>query len=124
MLDKYTPSDVQQKLDTHLLQCLAALQHIQQTVVKQQWHLLGEHIQIYETKISNLQKVTNLINDIPTTQQQSLQHLYYNQRRVMRLIHQAQTKACESIDSTDKALNKVNRLASSSGYALPVLDSK
>jgi len=115
MPNKHTPSDVLQALDTHLSQCSAALQHAQQTVIKQQWHLLGEDIRNYETEIANLQKVANLIDDIPTTQQQSLQHLYYNQRRVMRLIHQAQTKTSESITSADKAIKKVSRLASASG---------
>lgn len=117
-------SDTIQALHTHILQCSIALQEVQQTAVKQQWHVLGRDIASYEAEITRLRHILQHINNIPKACLASLQHLHYNQRRVMRLIHQAQTKTKESISAANKAITQASYLTSSDGDVWPVLDSR
>jgi len=108
MLDK---SHTTKLFKAQLALCSDILYQLQQSIIKQQWHMLAEHTQAYEKGIAKLQQIIAQNSPIPTIYQKQFVGLHYNQRRIMRLIHQAQQKTKDAIASADKGISKVNKLS-------------
>jgi hypothetical protein len=96
-------------INAQILSCLDTLHELQQSIIKQQWQMLVKHTQSYENEVA---KLNQIMKHGDKSYQKELQSLYYSQRRIMRLIYQAQQQTHDAIISADEGKRKVKRLSS------------
>ncbi len=100
-------SDLHHRVSSLLAACETRLQQLHSIVAKQQWDLLAQYTDAYQSEISELRAVCN--NDLPFDITAEFIRLSNQQRRIMRAISQAQQTTTEDMDSTDIGLKQVKK---------------
>ncbi len=91
--------------------CLYHLDMIRQAVVKKRWENLSHTIKHYTHEMNQLENICKHFKALPKKCIHTFQHLLRQQRRIMRMIHQAQQQTQSNILTTNQGLSRTKKLS-------------
>lgn len=96
-------------IEQQIAACFDKLQMLQFTVFKHHWDSLNQATTTYESEIDKLNMMCQSSPQLAPQLLQHFQHLYTQQRRVMRAIHHAQQMTLDDTQATQKGLNRLTK---------------
>ncbi|MDX8388596.1 MAG: hypothetical protein R8M46_08740 [Ghiorsea sp.] len=110
-MNQKTNNKDEQALSLQLLVCLEKIQFLQSLTLRKQWDKLEEQVNLYQDEIAQLKHITQSFAVLPQTFKDDFVHLSCQQRRVMRAIHDHMQLTAEDIDSVNRGISRLKRIA-------------